>query len=194
MLGLAELPSGGIAIDVGCGNGVLARSASETGARVLGLDLSRETLIAAKRLQGGGEWVRAAADRLPLREGCVDVVLAQHVIEHLHDVPAALEDWRRVLRPGGRTIILTPNHRYPDPAIFDDSTHTRLFAARTLGRALRDARFRVDRTTTLFPYLGGHTVFGLRHRRLFARVPPWSRTGRSLLVRAIKSEAASGER
>lgn len=49
--------------------------------------------------------------RLAIADGCVDEVLAVHVIEHFHvwEVPAVLAEWRRVLRPGGRLALECPD-------------------------------------------------------------------------------------
>lgn len=52
-------------------------------------------------------------DRLPICDGCCDLVLAIWVFEHLADPAATLIEAARVLRPGGRLIFLTPNRRHP---------------------------------------------------------------------------------
>lgn len=48
---------------------------------------------------------------LPLPDGCADEAMAIHVIEHLYrwDAPAALKEWHRVIKPGGRLILELPD-------------------------------------------------------------------------------------
>ena len=58
--------------------------------------------------------VRASALDLPFADGSVDGIWASHVLEHIAiaDVPRALAEWLRVLRPNGRVIIRVPNFDY----------------------------------------------------------------------------------
>ncbi|MSR62345.1 MAG: class I SAM-dependent methyltransferase [Planctomycetes bacterium] len=51
----------------------------------------------------------ATAERLPLRAGALDFVLASHVIEHMPDTIRALGEWDRVLRPGGILFLIVPH-------------------------------------------------------------------------------------
>ena len=57
----------------------------------------------------------------PFRDGSFDQVRAIHVIEHVSDVIRAMEEFHRVLRPGGRLLIVTPH--YTDFSSFCDPTH-----------------------------------------------------------------------
>ena len=173
-------------VDIGCGNGSLVLAAHASGARGCGLDASRDSARTAREFTHTGSFLEALAQRLPVASGFVDLVFAQHIIEHLADYPAALLEWLRVLKRGGRLVVLTPNARYPDPTIFEDPTHVLIFDPKTLLEAIATAGFRVLRTETIFPHLRGHTVFGLRWRRLFTRVPPWRSSGRSLVCVAEK--------
>ena len=181
MLARAEGAPGRTALDIGCGNGSLVRLASKDFA-VIGMDVSAEVVVAARQFAGLSVFLRGAAEQLPMKDGSLDLIFAQHLIEHLPDPAAALTGWYRALRPGGRLIVLTPNARYPDPAIFDAPTHIRILEPHSARALLTAAGFRNLDIKTVFPYLLGHTVFGLRHMRLFARLPPWSGTGRSLLA------------
>ncbi|MGI5454535.1 class I SAM-dependent methyltransferase [Streptomyces sp. CA-249302] len=98
-------------LDVGCGDGTAAAVAAPllTGHRVVGVDWSQDALQRARahlsypirgELTGGG---------LPFRSGCADAVLFSEVIEHLVDPDSALDEIRRVLRPGGHLMLSTPN-------------------------------------------------------------------------------------
>ena len=54
-------------------------------------------------------FVRASADRLPLRSGCADVLVSSFVLEHLRDPDTALREFGRVLKSDGRAFLWTSN-------------------------------------------------------------------------------------
>ncbi len=92
-------------LDLGCGKGRFASPLAERGARVVGVDLSQAMLVHAK----GIERARAAARRLPFADATFDVVFAVEVVEHVGDVRPILREARRVLRPGGRLVLVDKN-------------------------------------------------------------------------------------
>jgi ubiquinone/menaquinone biosynthesis C-methylase UbiE len=98
--------AGETVLDVGCGTGWLAAGLprAQPGLSVIGVDLSRGML---GRARAAGAWplLRADAQRLPLATASVDLIVSRGVLHHLPDVPAALTEWRRVLRPGGAVVI-----------------------------------------------------------------------------------------
>ncbi|MER7477510.1 class I SAM-dependent methyltransferase [Streptomyces sp. NPDC126510] len=98
-------------IDIGCGDGTAAATAAPLlpGHRVIGVDWSQDALRRARtripyavrgELTGGG---------LPFASGSADAVLFSEVVEHLVDPDAALDEIRRILRPGGHLMLSTPN-------------------------------------------------------------------------------------
>lgn len=94
LLDRAGVTEGTRLLDVGCGAGAALTVADERGAEAVGVDPSPATSRA----------IRADATALPVRCGRVDVVLAECVL-CLTDVPAALEEARRVLADGGRLAL-----------------------------------------------------------------------------------------
>jgi arsenite methyltransferase len=108
-----NIPQGGIALDVGCGPGSvtasLARAAGPDGL-ALGVDISEPMLARAVRAEAGPQvgFLRADAQRLPLRDQTVDAVISIAVLQLIPDPAAALSEIARVLRPGGRLAAMVP--------------------------------------------------------------------------------------
>lgn len=95
-------------LDIGCGEGYMARELVSRGARqVNGIDTSREMVKAADDAAiNGTSFSEASADKLPFPAESVDLVLANHVLNDLPDLNGAASEFARVLRPGGRFITL----------------------------------------------------------------------------------------
>jgi len=105
-------PGPGLSVlDVGSGPGLFHGPLCERGCRVVAVDLSlgmvREARAhaAAHGLEAAA--VQADAQCLPLRDGSFDRVMANHMLYHVPDRPAALREMRRVLKPGGRAVLAT---------------------------------------------------------------------------------------
>ena len=109
---LARLDTSQRAVDVGAGTGdltfALAR-ASAPGARVVAADLSQGMLDVARR-RGPLLAVRASAESLPFADASLDRVISGFTVRNVGDLPRALREFRRVLRPGGRAVILELSH------------------------------------------------------------------------------------
>lgn len=105
----------GIAItrlaDIGCRDGREAAHYKEVAAaaEVHGFEIAPGPLeVAAKRGVVGHVWV-SGESACPVEDGFFDAIVAGDVIEHLFDTDAFLSELARVLRPGGRLIVTTPN-------------------------------------------------------------------------------------
>src|SRR5215207_4538862 len=96
---------GAVLVDLGCGAGLLAPHAARLGYRHVGVDLVGTSLrIAAEH---GVRPVRGDAQRLPLADRVADAVSAGEILEHVPDLPAAVGEACRVLRPGGTLVLDT---------------------------------------------------------------------------------------
>ncbi|CAM5420872.1 class I SAM-dependent methyltransferase [Streptomyces californicus] len=97
-------------LDIGCGDGTAAATAAPllTGHRLIGVDWSQDALRRARPRMGAVVRGELEHGGLPLADGCADAVLFSEVLEHLVDPDQALDELRRVLRPGGH-LISTPN-------------------------------------------------------------------------------------
>lgn len=110
----ARLLPGERVIDVGTGTGTGADLASGDGRRVTGLDGAAGMLEIARRRHPGIEFIEADFAAIPLPAASFDVVLAVHALLFADDPVAALAEWRRVTRPGGRLSVSVPG---PDDAV-----------------------------------------------------------------------------
>ena len=108
-LAAEHLAGAGDVLDIGTGEGQLARVAAAAGARVVGIDPTVAQLATARARAGGPCYLRAAAAQLPLVDAWCDAAVACLVFEHIDDVDAAIAEVARVLRPGGRFLLFL-NH------------------------------------------------------------------------------------
>ncbi|QSB15062.1 methyltransferase domain-containing protein [Natronosporangium hydrolyticum] len=99
--------AGAVLVDVGCGAGVLAPHLAGKGYRHIGVDLTRSALRQAA--EHGVTVVQGDATALPLPDRCADVVSAGELLEHVPDLPGAVREACRILRPGGLLVADTLN-------------------------------------------------------------------------------------
>ena len=101
----------GTILDLACGGGLVTLPLAKAGQRVIGLDFNKAACRQAKR--NGIEAIRGDAFDLPLADGVADVVLNVEVAQQyqLDAVEGMLHEVARVLRPGGRLVIVWGNRR-----------------------------------------------------------------------------------
>ena len=100
----AAIGPGDLVVDLACGTGDLAALAARAGARVLGVDFAHAML--ARAAGRGAELIEADAGALPLPAARVDVVLCGFALRNVTSIPLALAEAARVLRAGGRLVLL----------------------------------------------------------------------------------------
>jgi demethylmenaquinone methyltransferase/2-methoxy-6-polyprenyl-1,4-benzoquinol methylase len=100
----AQLHRGDLVVDVGCGTGDLATLAAAGGARAVGVDFAPAMLARARGR--GAALVRGDAAALPLRRACADAVTCGFALRNVVEIDAVLAEAARVLRPGGRLVLL----------------------------------------------------------------------------------------
>lgn len=100
-------------LDVGCGVGLYAEYWHARGARVTGVDADESQVAVARERaefdRAPIQYERAEADRLPFADAAFDIVFANSILEHVTDWEACVEEWIRVLAPGGLLWIETTN-------------------------------------------------------------------------------------
>jgi ubiquinone/menaquinone biosynthesis C-methylase UbiE len=93
-------------VGVGSGNYLLGMEAAD-GVRRIGIDPSREMLKHARARSTAIRFIQAAAERIPVQSGSVDLAYSVDVIHHIGDRKMAAREIYRLLVPGGRYIIAT---------------------------------------------------------------------------------------
>ena len=110
LLGIMGLPAEkrGRLVDVGCGNGRFLARMRDLGWEVLGVEPDPEAARVARE-RFGLTVIPSTLEEAKLPEASVDAVTMNHVIEHVPDPIGLLAECRRILRPGGTVVVVTPN-------------------------------------------------------------------------------------
>jgi ubiquinone/menaquinone biosynthesis C-methylase UbiE len=98
------------ALDVGCGTGFLAIELANRGHRVTGVDFAPAMVDLARGKAAASElairFEEADAERLPFSSDSFDLVISRHLLWTLPRPESAIDEWKRVLRRGGRLIVV----------------------------------------------------------------------------------------
>jgi SAM-dependent methyltransferase len=131
---------------------------------VYGVEVDAESVDFARRKLGLDVY-HGTVDEPHFPDDYFDVVTMWDVIEHLHDPFETLLEIRRILKPGGKLIISTPNAYSWDATLFgrywiglDFPRHLYVFSSITLGRLLKRANLLPER---FFCFYGRYTTFAL---------------------------------
>ncbi len=144
--------------EIGCGPGQIARYLQDRGVNMCGIDLSREMVNWAKRLNSDIPFQRGDMRALEMPDASLSGIVSFYAIIHLkrEDVPRALSEMHRVLKPGGRLLAsfhggegeLHRDEWYDMPVSIDIS----LFDREEMAWYLQAAGFEVERLVDREPY------------------------------------------
>ncbi len=158
MAALGELPEKARILDIGCGDGFhldLIREFGSSTWEVEGVDIDERAVEAAR---DRGLTVHAGVvEKLDLPQGTFDAALMIMVVEHVADPLLLLKSALRLLRPGGRLVVVTDNTGSPDFTLshrrywggYHFPRHWYLFSRRSLQSLGRSAGFELDRIETI---------------------------------------------
>jgi len=144
---------GGRLLDVGCGDGTLMRHLQRLGWSVQGLDPDPAAVAAA--CDAGLDVQQGTIDGIDFEADAFDAVIMTHVIEHVPDAHAVLQACRRVLKPTGQLVIVTPNNTSWCHRLFGEHwrgleppRHLQIFNVGAMRRILCDTGFSAVRVRT----------------------------------------------
>lgn len=113
-------------LDIGTGEGQIARLLTGNGAQVVGIDPTHNQVVEAIARGGGPAYLRAGAADLPFGDGVFDAAIACLVFEHIGEMDRAIDEVARVLEPGGRFVFMlnhpllqTPGSGWIDDHVLD---------------------------------------------------------------------------
>jgi ubiquinone/menaquinone biosynthesis C-methylase UbiE len=99
-------------LDVGCGDGALTRFLAREGAVATGIDVSETRLADARAAQpvSGADYCEGRGEKLPFPDASIDGVVYNNALHHVpvEAMAAALAEAARVLKPGGRLVVIEP--------------------------------------------------------------------------------------
>lgn len=138
-----------LVVDAGFGEGYGADLISRTAKHVIGVDYDASAAAHVARRYPSVSVLRGNLATLPLADASVDAVVNFQVIEHLWDQKQFLDECFRVLKPGGRLLISTPNRITFSPGRDTplNPFHTRELNAAEMTELLTDSRFEVESMT-----------------------------------------------
>ena len=110
---VAGAPRGSRFVDCGCGRGEYVASLADAGAIAFGVEIEAAKLRDAATGRAAARVARGDIQRLPFADGGFDLALVNEVLEHVPDDLGGLREVLRVLRPGGRAVVFSPNRLYP---------------------------------------------------------------------------------
>ena len=179
----SRLVAGKRVLDIACGEGYGAAALQKAGAaNVIGVDIS-ESACDHVRERYGLDARPGTAEKIPLANDSVDLIVSFETIEHVPNPSAFLDECVRILTPGGRLVISTPDKEvYTDRLGARNPYHcaemNELEFSSLLGSRFHDARFYTQR-----PYSAAWWSL----RALVCENTPWSRIrGFCRLRRAIQ--------
>lgn len=199
-------------LEIGCGEGRVARDLSKRGHDVVAIDASSTLLAAAARADKNSFYLLAAAEQLPFQDSQFDLVVAYNSLMDVDDMPEAVREAARVLRRSGRLCICI-THPINDAGRFEDESPQAIFKIEGsyFGRRRLEERFERDDLeitfrSWLYPLAAYSTALeqagfvierideplpasrSISQRPLLAR---WQRVPMFLFIRALKRDNGS---
>jgi len=163
------LPRDARILEVGCSSGPLLAELQRAGfPHVWGIDISDTAVALACERVGVNQVRQADAVSTGFDADAFDVVIASDILEHITDDRAAIREWRRILKPGGRLILFVPCHPFLWTAYDEENEHVRRYRRLQIKKLVEDSRFLITRSS----YWNIMTFPPIALVRLFLRLIP----------------------
>lgn len=171
--------SNSLVFDLGCGTGLNLSSFNDE-FKTIGSDISKEALGFCRERQLENLF-SCKAEAIPLANDSVDLVTALDVLEHVREDLPALKEINRVLKPGGKLIVIVPAYGFLWSEHDEALHHYRRYVAREMRAKMTASGFEIERSTyfisaLFFPILFFRLWQGLRRTSIEAsvsyRLPP----------------------
>lgn len=147
-------------LEVGCGQGTVLTHLARRNASMVGVDMSRVSILrtreGARELGLPVDVAQSDAESLPFADESFDAVVSFGVLHHTPDTGRAVREVRRVLKPGGRAIVML--YRTGNPKWWATRAIRRLSSSRVADDLRRGAGTDGDRGTALLELFGVPTM------------------------------------
>ena len=100
-------------IDCGCGAGEYVRELGRRGGHVYGFEYQTQKLLGSASDSAGDRLAAGDIQNIPFPDASFDLAIVNEVLEHVPDDLAGLREVRRILKPTGTLIVLSPNRLHP---------------------------------------------------------------------------------
>jgi len=177
-----------VIVDLGCSTGHLLRDLAEKvpDASLLGVDAVPEGLVHAHATVPQAALFHASVTELPFSDASVDGAVALNLLEHISDDASVLREMARVLRTGGRVVVVVP----ANPSLYDAYDaylgHERRYARREVSRKARESGL----STRSSSYVGSLVYPGFWAVKRLHRLRPPARR-KEMVARNIASTQGS---
>ena len=166
-------------LDVACGDGFYSRKMAANGAAVEAIDIEPSRIRNARTYHNVPRvhYKLANAETLPYADCTFDKVVSVCALEHFHNPQQAINEMRRVLKPGGRLVLHVDSFTYRETSPELREHHRvhyyveNFFTIKSLGKLLRNAGFNVDKYKYAFNSPLTHKLFAWGEMRGFTGLP-----------------------
>ncbi len=109
--GVRGIVKGKIVLDIASGSGYGTQLLAKEAKKIYGVDVSSDSIAYAEENYGGSniEYIVGDGEKIPLKDGSVDVVISFETIEHIKDYKRFMSEVRRILKKDGLLVLSTPN-------------------------------------------------------------------------------------